>query len=127
MNTLSLILGWLVPIASAKTLETAGQGGVGIDAMWSSICSVLPCSVQGPDLVSFFGAKIVRFIFPMVSVVAVIMVIYAGIKIVTSDGSDDKVSEAKKIIMYAVGGVILSMLATAILNFVIGYLGIALG
>lgn len=125
MSFLSAILGFLTPLAHAAGAQTVGDGNAGVKGMWALICSALPCSVASDPIstTNFFGAKAVRFLFPLVSIVAVIMVIYAGIKIVTSDGSDEKVGEAKKIIMVALAGVVLSVLATTILTFVMSYLG----
>lgn len=130
MTFLFSLLGHLIPSASAQTLRNAGAGGAGVSDMWANICGILPCitgtAPGGSGLIDTLALAVIRFIFPLTSVVAVIMVMYAGIKIVTSDGSDDKISEAKKTIMYAVAGVILSLMATAIITFVRYYLSMVL-
>ena len=126
MTALLTLLGMFIPVAIAETLDDAGSGAPGVSQMWQMICNVMPCSVNGGNLVTVFAGKIINFIFPLTSVVAVIMVIYAGINIVISNGSDEKVTEAKKIMTVAGVGVVLSILTTAILNFVVDYLGIVL-
>lgn len=128
-------IGFFLPVAHAQTLRTAGSTNPAVSAMWTHICTVLPCSTastgptgsnEGSSLIVAFTSAVVNFVFPLVSVVAVIMVVYAGIRIVTSDGDESKVSEAKKIIMYAAAGVILSIMTTAIVSFVTTYLGLIL-
>ncbi len=122
----SFVIGMFVSRAFAETLDKAGAGANGVDAMWASICSVMPCSVPTGNLVTYLSLRIINFIFPFISVVAVILIIYSGILIITSNGSEDKVSEGKKIIMYAGVGLVLSLLTTAILNFFVGWITVLL-
>ena len=54
-----------------------------------------------------------------VGILAVIMIIWGGIRYVLSGGDSGAVSSAKKTILYAVVGLIVAILAYAIVNFVI--------
>lgn len=54
-----------------------------------------------------------------VGILAVIMLIWGGIRYVLSGGDSGAVSSAKKTILYAVVGLIVAILAYAIVNFVI--------
>jgi TRAP-type C4-dicarboxylate transport system permease small subunit len=58
----------------------------------------------------------------LAGLVAAAFIIYGGIQYSTSSGDASKVSKAKNTIMYAVIGLIVSALAFAIVNFVIGSL-----
>jgi len=51
--------------------------------------------------------------------ICVIMIIYGGFKYVTSSGDSSKVTAAKNTILYAVIGLIIALLAYAIIGFVI--------
>lgn len=129
MSFLSSLIGAFIPLAHAQRLQTAGASNAGVRDMWTEICSVLPCSTPYASatdngLVTALANSVIGFLFPLVSVVAVCMVIYAGIVIVMSNGSEDKIGEAKKIIMYAVVGVVLSLLTGAVVAFLTYYLGI---
>ncbi len=130
MFFLTLFFGAFIPTAFADTLETAGNGGAGVSAMWAQICAVLPCvstgGAGGRGLVTALANAAITFIFPLIAVVAVCMVMYAGILIVTSNGSEDKISEAKKVILYASAGVILSLLTSAVVGYLTYYLNIIL-
>jgi hypothetical protein len=66
---------------------------------------------------------IINAIIGVVGLVAVIMIILGGVKYTTSSGDATKVSNAKNTIMYGIVGLIIVVLAFAIVNFVIGSLG----
>jgi len=55
--------------------------------------------------------------------IAVAMVIYGGVLYVTSAGEDEKTGKAKKILLYAIIGIIIIFLSFAIVNTVIGGAG----
>ena len=54
--------------------------------------------------------------------VAVIMLIYGGVRYTISGGDDKAVTAAKNTILYAVVGIVVAMAGYAIVNFVIGTL-----
>jgi len=62
-------------------------------------------------------ANVLLFI---IGAVAVIMLILGGIRYVLSQGDAKQVESAKNTILYAVIGIIVALLAYAIVNFVIG-------
>lgn len=51
---------------------------------------------------------------------AVIIIIYSGIKYMTANGDKQKIESAKSTLMYAIVGLIITIIAYAIVNFVIG-------
>lgn len=64
--------------------------------------------------------KVVNIMLFIVGAVAVIMLIFGGVRYVTSGGAQDQVTAAKNTIMYAIIGIIVAILAFALVNFVIG-------
>ncbi len=64
-----------------------------------------------------------NFFLGFLGLIAVIMVIYGGILYVTAAGEQEKVDKGKKIIMYAVIGIVIILLAFAIVNTLLGGLG----
>lgn len=66
---------------------------------------------------------IVNFFLYFLGFIATIMIIYGGVLYVTSAGNDDNVGKAKKILLYAVVGIIIILLSFAIVNTVIGGAG----
>ena len=66
---------------------------------------------------------IINVILWVVGVISVGFIIYGGVKYAMSSGDSSKVKAAKDTLMYAVIGLIVSLLAYAIVNFVIGSFG----
>jgi hypothetical protein len=58
----------------------------------------------------------------VIGFIAVAMVIYGGVRYTTSAGAADKVTSAKNTIMYGIIGLVVAVLAFAIVNFVISAL-----
>lgn len=58
----------------------------------------------------------------VVGLIAVIMLIFGGIRYIVSGGDQKKVTNAKNTILYAIIGLIISLLAYAIVNFVLNAL-----
>jgi len=65
-----------------------------------------------------FG-HITNVILLIVGIVSVIMLIYGGLRYIMSGGDSKKVTDAKNTILYAIIGLIISLLAYAIVNFVL--------
>ena len=58
----------------------------------------------------------------IIGAVSVLMLIYGGIRYTVSGGDSAAVTSAKNTIMYAIIGVIVALLAYAIVNFVLAYI-----
>jgi magnesium-transporting ATPase (P-type) len=63
--------------------------------------------------------RVINLLLFIIGAVAVIMIIIGGIKYVTSNGDQGSVQSAKNTIMYAVIGLIVAIIAYAIVNFVV--------
>lgn len=75
---------------------------------------------QQKDLFGAGGVfnTIVNVLLFLIGAISVIMIVFAGFKYATSGGDSGKVTEAKNTIMYAVIGIIVALLAYAIIKFV---------
>lgn len=67
-----------------------------------------------------FRDSIINTLIYAVGIISTIMIIISGIRYVTSGGEATKVAGAKNGILYAVVGLVVAILAYAIVNFVIG-------
>lgn len=92
---------------AAAGAETARAGG-------------MPSELVG---VNGVFTKITNTVLYAVGIISVIMLIYGGLRYVLSGGDSKKVTDAKNTIMYAIIGLIISILAYAIVNFVINAVG----
>jgi len=66
--------------------------------------------------------KITNAALYLIGAVSVLMLIYGGIRYTISGGDSASVTAAKNTILYAIVGIIVALLAYAIVNFVIGAL-----
>lgn len=63
--------------------------------------------------------NVVNILLFVLGAIAVIMIVVGGIKYTTSNGNPEQIKSAKNTIMYAVVGVVVALLAYAIVNFVV--------
>jgi hypothetical protein len=68
--------------------------------------------------------NIVNFILIFLGLIAVIMIIYGGITYVTSAGNNEAIEKAKKIIMYAIIGIVVVLVSFALVNTILGGAGV---
>ena len=65
---------------------------------------------------------ILNAVFVILGIVAVCFIIYGGFLMTTSAGDPGKVAKGKSTIIWGIIGLIVSILATTIVNFVLGLL-----
>ena len=70
------------------------------------------------DVESVFGT-VVNVMFFIIGAVSVIMLIYGGIRYTTSGGNAASITAAKNTIIYSIVGLVVAILAYAIVNFVV--------
>lgn len=58
-----------------------------------------------------------------IGIICVVMIIWGGLRYVVSGGDSKKVTDAKNTILYAIIGLVISLLSYAIVNFVITAVG----
>ncbi len=63
--------------------------------------------------------SILNWIFGIIGIVAVVMIIIGGFNFMTSAGDPGKVKKGKDTILYGIIGLVIAILAFAIVNFVI--------
>lgn len=75
----------------------------------------------GTDAGSFstFITNIINVLLFLIGVISVIFIILGGIRFVTSQGDASQVSSARNTILYAVIGLVVAMMAFAIVNWVV--------
>ncbi len=76
------------------------------------------CGVTETNAKNITGT-VIKVLMYIAGILAVIMVIYAGFLYVTSAGDSGKVQKAKTALIYAVVGIVVAVLAYAIVAFVI--------
>ncbi len=111
----SVTLGLLLALTVAATPLSAFTGGV------SNGASAARGNDQPADLFGNAGifSQITNVLLFLVGAVSVIMIIIGGLRYILSGGDSTNVSAAKNTILYAIIGIIVALLAYAIVNFVL--------
>ena len=111
----TLLLSGLVAIA-ATTPIAAFTGGMNEGA------NAARGSDQPADLFGTAGvfSTITNVLLFIIGAISVIMIIIGGLRYILSGGDSTNVSAAKNTILYAIVGMIVALLAYAIVNFVLG-------
>lgn len=76
------------------------------------------------DIIWYIGA-VINAVLGLVGIVAVVVMIVGGISFITSQGDPGKVTKARNTILYGVIGIVVALLAFAIVNFVLKSIGSA--
>ncbi len=127
--TSSMMVAMLL-LGGAGVALVSGQSVAAVDCTQSPDKETAACQVQagvnkaggsansGTDLTTFIQTIINVLLF-IIGAVAVIMIIIGGLRYVTSNGDQTHVKGAKDTILYAVVGLIVAILAYAIVQFVV--------
>lgn len=62
----------------------------------------------------------IQYFLTFLGILAVVMIIYAGVLMVTAQGEEDQIKKGKKIITWAAVGIIVIMLSFVIVEAIIG-------
>lgn len=114
---LIIIMTSLVPVAPVaagsscpNSNDSKGQVLQGISVSGSN------CDTSGVDSAVNAAVTILSYV---VGIVAVIMIIIAGFKYLTSGGDANKVGSAKSTLIYAIIGIVIAVLAQVIVHYVV--------
>lgn len=123
------ILVMMALMVAGAALLPVGVGAVNLNPICDEITDseqrkAAGCDDTGGELIDGKGGgrvpTIVNAILWIAGVLAVGMIIYAAVRMVISQGDAGKVEQEKKTIMYAVTGLIVTLLAYVIVAFIAG-------
>ena len=89
------------------------------DTLEKSVNAVTPSGTSTTTLPEYIQI-IINVLIGLIGVIAVIMLIYGGFTFVLSGGDEKATKRARETILFAVVGIVIAILAFAIVNFVIG-------
>ena len=106
-------LGALLCLSTSRVLASALSVQEGANA---ARAEGMPTELIGDNGVF---SRLTNTILLVVGLISVIMLVYGGLRYILSGGDSKKVTDAKNTILYAIIGLIISLLAFAIVNFVL--------
>lgn len=108
-------LATVLTLSAGKTMALTVQEGAE-----AARADGMPTELVGPN--GTF-TNITNTILYAVGIISVIMLVWGGIRYIISGGDSKKVTDAKNTVLYAIIGLVISVLAYAIVNFVLNTLG----
>lgn len=63
-------------------------------------------------------AGIIDILLYLGGIVAVLYIVYAGIRFITSQGQPDKIAQARQALIYSAAGLVITILARVVVNYV---------
>ena len=97
-----------------------------VSGMWIDVCTILPYCGQGASGIAIVTGIFVKATLWIIGSGAVVIILLAAIRIVTSNGNDEVITKAKKMILYAALGLLFAILASVIVNTIFAFVaGIA--
>lgn len=89
------------------------------DAAQSDAADVVSNSSNSSTSLDTVVNRVVSILFIIIGIISVLMIIVGGIRYATSNGDQSAIKSAKNTILYAVVGLVVALLAFAIVNFVV--------
>lgn len=109
----------LVPVLATATVSTGDVSALNLTNAIGDNGQAKGDGVGNASVSTDWVKNVINFLLYAIGVIAVIMIIWGGIKYATSAGDSNKVTSAKNTILYAVIGLIVAIFAFAIVNFVL--------
>ena len=127
MRTIFKKAGQIITGAAATVTLMAGRAMAAINYENPAQAGAEAARANGmpAELIGTTGVftRITNTVLFAVGIISVIMLILGGLRYIISGGDSKKVTDAKNTIMYAIIGLIISILSFAIVNFVINAVG----
>lgn len=105
----------LVPTATHAVSSVCDQDTASVEVKKANGCPGSGDSADVPTVI----AGVIEGVVGVLALVAVIFIVVGGVNYMTSQGDPGKTAKAKNTILYAAIGLIIAVLAFAIVNFVI--------
>ena len=106
-------VGALLCLTTSRVLASALSVQEGADA---ARADGMPTELIGDNGVF---SRLTNTILLIVGLISVIMLVYGGLRYILSGGDSKKVTDAKNTVLYAIIGLIISLLSYAIIKFVL--------
>lgn len=114
------IAGFAIVLGIAATALPASSvgainvfGGCGGQGSGTAVCAAKD------DQADSILKTVINVLLYIIGIVAVIMIVIGGIRYTTSNGDSSSIKSAKDTILYAVVGLVVAIMAFAIVNFVV--------
>lgn len=119
--SLAMVLGIGVmaaaPVGAINVFKGVEKDKTCPEGSQNAVCAATKESVNEPV------QAVISTLLMAIGIISVIMIIIGGIRYTLSNGDASQIKSAKDTILYAVIGLVVALLAYAIVNFVVGQIG----
>lgn len=116
LATLMVLLGLAVPVSVPATAGAVEVFKACNGAANTTVCKGTDDKVLGPNGIL---TRVINLLLTIVGIIAVIMIIVGGIRYTTSAGDSGQVNSARDTIIYSIVGLVIAIMAFAIVNWVL--------
>jgi len=113
------VAGLMTPVFALTQPVMADVCPTGTVKQGQSVNNLTECNVEGENNLRPTIQGILNVVISVLGLIAVIMIIMGGFTYITSAGDTAKLTKARNTIMYGVIGLVIAVLAFAIVNFVL--------
>ena len=114
----------IIPTAIAASISDAGRGMGGLTTMWSEIQVYMAYAGNSSGILVMTGI-VINAVLWMIGSAAILVILYASIRLIASGGNDETVRKAwKEMIFYACLGLVFAILSETILKYVINLVSV---
>lgn len=111
------LLGLAAPAAAHGAASQQINSSTDFGGMWGRICTTLPFCDRGVGIIGDIGEAVINTALPVLAAAAIASIVYAGIKMIMSQGDESGYSDAKKIVMTTLVGSFIALAALGIIQY----------
>jgi hypothetical protein len=113
--SIGLVASAALPVYAVEVFDQCSDTNIPVD---STICDSV--NEESGDLPNMLGV-IINTLLILIGMVSVVMIVIGGFRYTLSRGEASEIKTAKDIILYAIIGLIVAVMAYAIVNFVLDW------
>jgi hypothetical protein len=91
--------------------------------VWQQYYATFGGSGTGPQFIKLFAFRTANLILKLITGGAVLAIMWGGLKMISSAGNEEGKESAKKIVIFATGGLLLAVMSQAIIIFTSDFVG----
>ena len=119
LSAVLIVAAFMTASATPLIAAPAPAGAINVFGGCSGDSGNKVCASRGDSMQNFMK-NIVSLLIYITGFISVLMIIIGGIRYTTSNGDQGQLTSAKNTILYSVVGLVVAIMAYAIVNFVLG-------
>lgn len=119
INKYTVLFTVVCAVAFLALFYTASVNAAPVDVLKACDYESQVCKGTNGDTVNTIIGNVINLLIMVVGIISVIMIVIGGIRYTTSSGNASETKTARDTIIYSIVGLVISIMAFAIVNFVL--------